>query len=89
MRSIFININRFLSAVVVILTTGCQQYDVTINDTLVYQPKRLFRDYTISDPGLAACVAQAITDFAQSEYFDNFAMVVYSHPVSVARTNKF
>ncbi|MDC0404186.1 transcriptional regulator [Porticoccaceae bacterium] len=34
-------------------------------------------------------VAQAITDFAQSEYFDNFAMVVYSHPVSVARTNKF
>lgn len=34
-------------------------------------------------------VAEAITEFAQSEYFDNFAMVVYSHCVAVARTNKF
>ena len=34
-------------------------------------------------------VADAITQFAQSEYFDNFAMVVYSHPVNVARANKF
>lgn len=34
-------------------------------------------------------VAEAITAFAQSEYFDNFAMVVYTHPVKVARVNKF
>jgi len=37
----------------------------------------------------ATAVAAAITEFAQSEYFDNFAMVVYSHPVTVARAVKF
>jgi nitrogen regulatory protein PII len=37
----------------------------------------------------ADAVAIAITEFAQSEYFDNFAMVVYSHPVTVSRAVKF
>jgi len=62
MRTLFIPLNRLLSAVVVLLITGCQQYDVTINDKLVYEPKRLFRDYNITDSALAACVTQAIID---------------------------
>tara|TARA_B110000503_G_scaffold139353_1_gene227555 strand:- start:617 stop:1132 length:516 start_codon:yes stop_codon:yes gene_type:complete len=62
MRSIFININQFLAVICIALTTSCQQYDVTINDQLVYQPKSLFRDYSIADPALEDCIEQVIID---------------------------
>lgn len=70
MRTLFIPINRLLSAVVMTLVTGCQQYDVTLNDKLVYEPKRLFRDYSITDSALAGCVAQAIIDQQVTEAID-------------------
>ncbi|EED36260.1 conserved hypothetical protein [Luminiphilus syltensis NOR5-1B] len=41
---------------------GCSQYDVSINDTMVYEPDKLFADYDISDIALSECVAQAISD---------------------------
>ncbi|MDB4299575.1 hypothetical protein N9928_00795 [bacterium] len=62
MRSIFITINRLLAVICVALTASCQQYDVTINDRMVYQPKTLFRDYRITDPVLKRCIEQAIID---------------------------
>lgn len=42
--------------------TGCESYDVTVNDRLVYTPKPLFSDYTIDDSALSECVDQAIVD---------------------------
>jgi len=41
---------------------GCESYDVTVNDRLVYTPKPLFSDYTIDDSALLECVDQAIID---------------------------
>jgi Leucine-rich repeat (LRR) protein len=42
--------------------TGCESYDVTVNDRLVYTPKALFTDYKIDDIALSACLEQAIVD---------------------------
>ena len=41
---------------------GCESYDVTVNERLVYTPTPLFRDYTIEDAALSDCVEQAILD---------------------------
>lgn len=41
---------------------GCQNYDVTINDTQVYGPKRLFTDFDVDDPALRECLQQQIAD---------------------------
>jgi Leucine-rich repeat (LRR) protein len=35
---------------------------VTVNEKVVYSPQPLFRDYTTPDPGLRACLEQAIND---------------------------
>ena len=71
MQSKYVIINRlFAATALVTLIASCQQYDVTLNDQLVYQPKRLFRDYTITDTALAACVAQAIADEHVTEAID-------------------
>ena len=45
-----------------LLITGCQNYDVTINDTLVYGPARLFVDFEVDDPALQDCLQQQIAD---------------------------
>ncbi|MEP4484100.1 MAG: hypothetical protein ABJ013_00605 [Halioglobus sp.] len=41
---------------------GCESYDITVNDRLVYTPESLFSDYTIDDGALSECVDQAIVD---------------------------
>lgn len=48
--------------VCLLLTMGCQNYDVTINDTQVYGPKRLFTDFDVDDPALRECLQQQIAD---------------------------
>ncbi|MCB1688720.1 MAG: leucine-rich repeat domain-containing protein [Halioglobus sp.] len=44
------------------LLSACQGYDVKVNDKVVYAPKPLFHDYTVSDAGLNSCLEQAIND---------------------------
>ena len=44
------------------LLGACQDYDVKVNDKVVYAPKPLFRDYTTPDQGLSSCIEQAIND---------------------------
>jgi len=41
---------------------GCESYDFTVNDKLVYTPKHLFSDFDAPDPALYACIRQAIID---------------------------
>lgn len=45
-----------------VLLGGCQGYDFTINERVVYSPPKLFRDFAIEDPALRACVEQTIAD---------------------------
>lgn len=44
------------------LLVGCGQYDIKVNDTLVYTPAKLLRVQGITDPALAMCLEQAIAD---------------------------
>ena len=55
---------RLISIVIALCAclAGCESYDVTVNDRLVYTPKPLFSDYTIDDSALSECVDQAIID---------------------------
>ena len=41
---------------------GCETYDITVNDRLVYTPEQLFTDYKIEDSALSECVDQVIVD---------------------------
>jgi Leucine-rich repeat (LRR) protein len=42
--------------------TACENYDFTVNDTVVYTPAGLFRDFQVADSALQACLQQAIND---------------------------
>lgn len=44
-----------------ILLASCANYDVTLNDQVVYTPAELYKEYQISDNGLRSCVERAIT----------------------------
>lgn len=44
------------------LLSACQQYDLTVNDKVVYTPRPLFKDYAASDPALQRCLETAIAD---------------------------
>ena len=57
----FLAINMALMAVLCILS-GCESYDFTVNDKLVYTPKPLFSDFDTPDPALYDCIKQGIID---------------------------
>ena len=42
--------------------SACESYDFTVNERVVYTPKPLFADFSITDPALQKCVEQAIID---------------------------
>lgn len=44
------------------LLGGCQAYQVTLNETVVYSPPTLFTDFTTEDPRLRNCLDQALED---------------------------
>ena len=54
-------INTALMTVLSILS-GCESYDFTVNDKLVYTPKPLFSDFDAPDQALYGCIKQGIID---------------------------
>jgi len=44
------------------LLAACTSVDITLNDALIYEPPRLFRDFAVSDPHLKSCIQQQIED---------------------------
>ena len=44
------------------LLAGCGQYDIKVNDKIVYTPAKLLRVTGVSDPALKLCIEQAIAD---------------------------
>ncbi len=51
---------RGLFPLILCLLGACQQYDVSVNDRVVYTPQPLFTDYAMADPALQDCVTSAI-----------------------------
>jgi len=44
------------------LIAGCKNYSLSVNNNVVYTPPSLFKDFTIADAHLSACVEQTILD---------------------------
>lgn len=56
-------IYRLLVGLAALLTLGaCQQYDVSVNERVVYSPRPLLTDFRIPDPALRDCLERAIND---------------------------
>ncbi|HEY7883594.1 MAG TPA: leucine-rich repeat domain-containing protein [Cellvibrionaceae bacterium] len=53
---------RLVLPVTLALLTACSNYNVSVNDRVVYTPLPLFSDYQLSDDSLAGCVQQTISD---------------------------
>ena len=45
-----------------LLTSGCKNYSVSVNENVVYTPPSLFKDYQLADVQLRDCVEQTIVD---------------------------
>lgn len=52
----------FCGLVTSLLTTGCKNYSVSVNENVVYTPPAIFKDYQLSDRMLHDCVEQTIYD---------------------------
>lgn len=51
---------RILILAGILLGSGCQQYDVTVNERVVYTPRPLLTDIRARDPALRRCLQDAI-----------------------------
>ena len=59
----FVSMCKLLSLAALGLSiTACERYIWTVNEQPVFEPPALFKHYEISDPALAQCVEQVITD---------------------------
>jgi hypothetical protein len=52
----------FCGLVTSLLTTGCKNYSVSVNENVVYTPPSIFKDYQVADAQLRDCVEQTIID---------------------------
>lgn len=53
-----------------LLTTGCKNYSVSVNENVVYTPPSIFKDYQLADSQLHDCVEQTIYDLHISKAED-------------------
>jgi Leucine-rich repeat (LRR) protein len=53
---------RGLALALCCLLAACQQYDLKVNDRVVYTPRPLFADFAASDPALQDCLTSAVQD---------------------------
>jgi Leucine-rich repeat (LRR) protein len=51
-----------LLALLPAIIIGCGNYDLTVNEKVVYTPRPLLSDFTVADPALRTCIEQAITE---------------------------
>ena len=52
----------FCGLVTSLLTSGCKNYSVSVNENIVYTPASIFKDYRLADAQLHNCVEQTIYD---------------------------
>jgi len=51
-----------ITSSIISLLGGCQNYQMTLNEAVVYTPPQVFTDFTTEDPRLRNCLDQAIAD---------------------------
>lgn len=51
---------RKLTGVALLALAACGNYDVSLNDRVVYTPEPLFEDFQVTDPALQACLKKAV-----------------------------
>jgi hypothetical protein len=51
-----------LTLVMPLVLAACENYDIKVNEKLVYTPPGLFSDFDVTDPALRKCLQQAIAD---------------------------
>ena len=49
-------------ALTALLLTGCGNYDITVNDKVIYGAPTIFLDFNLADAALQTCVSQQIID---------------------------
>lgn len=49
-------------ALLLILLTGCGNYDISVNDQVIYDAPAIFLDFDLPDEALQTCVKQRIMD---------------------------
>lgn len=52
----------FCGLVTSLLTAGCKNYSISVNENVVYTPPSIFKDYQLADTQLRDCVEQTIID---------------------------
>ena len=50
------------AALLLALTSACDRYVVTLNDTPVHEPPKLFANYSVTDPALGECIFHTVKD---------------------------
>ena len=55
-----------LVAILSLVATGCENFDFTVNDNVVFTPRELFEDFEVADEALRNCITQTIADQAIS-----------------------
>ena len=59
-----------LALLLCLFLSACQNYDVTVNDRLVYGPVKPFNDFEVPDAALQQCLTQRIVDEEVSDPLD-------------------
>ena len=59
-----------LALLLCLFLSACQNYDVTVNDRLVYGPVKPFNDFEVPDAALQQCLTQRIVDEGVSDPLD-------------------
>ena len=49
-------------ALLLVLLTGCGNYDISVNDQMIYDAPAIFLDFDLPDEALQTCVKQRIMD---------------------------
>jgi len=54
--------NSLLLVLSTIFLSACSQYDIKVNEQLVYAAKKTFTDFKVTDPNLQTCIDQTLKD---------------------------
>ena len=51
-----------LFALLLVSLSGCENFDFTVNEKVVFTPRELFHDFDVADEALRDCITQTIAD---------------------------
>jgi len=54
--------NSLFLVLCTLFLSACSQYDIKVNEQLIYGAKKTFTDFKVSDPNLQTCIDQTLKD---------------------------